>query len=252
MIIIVNRINFVKELIMKYRSIRKSSLKDGDGKRSRNKTAQRKRRLKVKDLKTENPDEHAALLRKRNRHQSKYRIKLRTKSGKRKLTRYRKLLARNTKFIRGMFLPQKEEVVEEYFDLDDLIKSWRNTSELDDMDDCKSVDEIVELVSLQIENDFHHPKRQMEEVTIVFKKQPTKVLIPTCMEAAWDASDNTLLWDKTNNKLYYWQYGKLTTDEELSVELVYTKRCSPAQYKQIDLEHFLEDYDLNIEELMGS
>ena len=252
MISIVNRINFVKELIMKYRSIRKSSLKDGDGKRSRNKTAQRKRRLKVKDLKTENPDEHAALLRKRNRHQSKYRIKLRTKSGKRKLTRYRKLLARNTKFIRGMFLQQKEEVVEEYFDLDDLIKSWRNTSEIDDMDDCKSVDEIVELVSLQIENDFHHPKRQMEEVTIVFKKQPTKVLIPTCMEAAWDASDNTLLWDKTNKKLYYWQYGKLTTDEELSVELVYTKRCSPAQYKQIDLEHFLEDYDLNIEDLMGS
>ena len=237
---------------MKYRSIRKSSLKDGDGKRSRNKTAQRKRRLKVKDLKTENPDEHAALLRKRNRHQSKYRIKLRTKSGKRKLTRYRKLLARNTKFMRGMFLQQKEEVVEEYFDLDDLIKSWRNTSEIDDMDDCKSVDEIVELVSLQIENDFHHPKTQMEEVTIVFEKKPTKVFIPTCMEAAWDASDNTLLWDKANNKLYYWQYGKLTTDEELSVELVYTKRCSPAQYKQIDLEHFLEDYDLNIEDLMSS
>ena len=151
-----------------------------------------------------------------------------------------------------MFLQQKEEVVEEYFDLDDLIKSWRNTSEIDDMDDCKSVDEIVELVSLQIENDFHHPKTQMEEVTIVFEKKPTKVLIPTCMEAAWDASDNTLLWDKTNNKLYYWQYGKLTTDEELSVELVYTKRCSPAQYKQIDLENFLEDYDLNIEDLMGS
>ena len=72
------------------------------------------------------------------------------------------------------------------------------------------------------------------------------------MEAAWEASDNTLLWDKTNNKLYYWQYGELTTDEELSVELVYTKRCSPTKYKQIDLEHFLENYDLNIEDLMTS
>ena len=29
------------------------------------------------------------------------------------------------------------------------------------------------------------------------------------------------------------------------------KRCSPEQYKQIDLEHFLKDYDLNIEDLMG-
>ena len=103
-----------------------------------------------------------------------------------------------------------------------------------------------------MENYFHHPKWQMEEVTIAFEKQPLKVLIATCMEAAQVASENNPLWDITNNKLYYQQQGKFTTAEELSVELVYTKRCSPAQYKQIDLEHFLEDYDLNIEDLMGS
>ena len=237
---------------MKYRSIRKSSLADADGKRSRNKTAQRKRRLKVKGIKKSNPEEHAALLRKRSRHQSKYRIKLRTKSGKRKLTRYRKLLARNTTFMRGMFLQQKAEVAGEYFDLDDQIKRWRNTSDLDEIEDCKAIDEIVEFVTLQIENDLYHPKELMEEVTILYDKKPTKVLIPTCIETALEASDDTLLWDKTNSKLYYWQYGELTTDEELSVELVYTKRCSPEKYEPINLDEFLESYDLNMEDLLTS
>ena len=75
----------------------------------------------------------------------------------------------------------------------------------------------------------------MEEVTILYEKKATKVLIPTCKESAWEASDDTLLWDKMNNKLYYWQYGELITDKKLAVELVYTKRCSPAKYKQINL-----------------
>ena len=228
-------------VIMKDRA---HKLKENISFKRRNLVSQRKRRKKVKGFKDNDNVSYKVAQKKLNRHMRKYRRKKRASTPLGKLKRYRRLLCTelSRKYVRGVLAAEDGEV----FNLDSQVKLWRNCED-EDEDNVVHFDFLREFVDLQLSNDFRHPSRYIQVVKIIYQKTEKEISIPITEEAFDDVGWGTILL--ADKKLFYWNYSRLVTTENIVYELIYTKKSNPEDYVETNLVEFLQGYDMSIDSL---
>jgi len=230
-----------------------------DDKKNRNKIAQRKRRAKIKRLKTEDPEKYKNIREKKRRHEAKYQRKVRNTSPEQVFKRYRALISEKVftfNFLTRMLAPDPKLKwiyrVKNICNLDEGIKAWRNC----DFDDAyKAFDAVVEFVDLQLHYDFFLPRSYTQKVNVLYKGNLETIFIPKTREHGWKAKTDTFMLHE--NKIYHNTFYWVVTDKIASCpfKTVCVKRGwlgnSTRVQGVLELSEFLNPYGLSLENLIA-
>ena len=222
--------------------------------KEKNRRAKKKYLSKLVKMKVEQHAQFNSIQQKRNNSRNKYQRRKRMKTPIQKLKRYRKIL----KLLGSDYFDPMEDFmipedgqnifIKNNYEFNDWVSLALSLLQQDK--DAKSLhfmETLSEFVCCQIENKFYHPSKLMQQTSIWFRGGLKALWIPISKETSDLAASQTILLD--GNKLYYWTFSQLVTDQSIIYELIYTKKSCPKNYPTKYLEEFLQIYDLKIHEL---
>ena len=104
-----------------------------------------------------------------------------------------------------------------------------------------AMENFIEFVRLHMEYDFVPLEEGTQEIHATLFGKFCVIDLP---QKPSDFERTFLVHEK---KLYHFDFRNVKPNEELDIEIVYTKRCNPENFKEIQLSIWLKDYGYSID-----